>query len=174
VRRLSLGQRMKGEIVAALLHEPPILYLDEPTIGLDVVAKNRILQFLQTINAQKGTTIVFTTHALSDVERICPRIIIIDRGKVALDDSREAILNRFGRMRQLVVEFEDYIQPVALPAGRVIKQENNNLTIEFDREQISAFDLILSLKDQTGIRDIAIKEENIETIVTRLYEQAAR
>jgi ABC-2 type transport system ATP-binding protein len=174
VRRLSLGQRMKGDIVAALLHEPPILYLDEPTIGLDVVAKNRILQFLQNLNKEKGTTIILTTHNLSDVERICPRIMIIDKGKVVLDDSQSAILNRFGRMKQLVVEFEDRIQPVDLPAGRVVKEEENKLWIEFDREQISAFDLILSLKEHTGIADISIKEENIETIVTQIYEKGAR
>lgn len=174
VRRLSLGQRMKGDIVAALLHEPPVLYLDEPTIGLDVVAKNRILEFIRQLNIQKGTTVILTTHNLSDVEQICQRIMIIDHGKVVLDDSQREILNRFGRMRQLVVEFENGIQPVQLSAGNVVKTDENKLTIEFDREQISAFDLILSLKDQQGILDISIKEENIESIVTRLYEQGAR
>jgi ABC-2 type transport system ATP-binding protein len=174
VRRLSLGQRMKGDIVAALLHEPPVLYLDEPTIGLDVVAKNRILEFIRQLNVQKGTTVLLTTHNLSDVEQICQRIMIIDKGRVVLDDTRSAILNRFGRIKQLVVEFEDGIRPVQLSAGEVVKEEENTLTIEFDREQISAFDLILSLKDQQGILDIAIKEENIESIVTRIYEQGAR
>jgi len=174
VRRLSLGQRMKGDIVAALLHEPPVLYLDEPTIGLDVVAKNRILEFIRQLNIQKGTTVILTTHNLSDVEQICQRILIIDKGKVVLDDSQGAILKRFGRLKQLVVEFAGGIQPVNLPAGQVIKKDETKLTIEFDREQISAFDLILSLKDQPGILDISIKEENIESIVTRLYEQAAQ
>jgi ABC-2 type transport system ATP-binding protein len=78
VRKLSLGQKMRGDLAASLLHEPPILYLDEPTIGLDVVSKNKVLQFLQTLNAEKRTTVVLTTHNLSDVERICPRIMIID------------------------------------------------------------------------------------------------
>lgn len=174
VRRLSLGQRMKGDIVSALLHEPPVLYLDEPTIGLDVVAKNRILEFIRQLNIQKGTTVILTTHNLSDVEQICQRIMIIDKGKVVLDDSQCEILNRFGQMKQLVVEFEDGIQPVNLPTGRVVREEENKLTIEFDREQISAFDLILSLKDQQGILDISIKEENIESIVTRIYEQGTR
>ncbi|MFT3890642.1 MAG: ATP-binding cassette domain-containing protein [Anaerolineales bacterium] len=170
VRRLSLGQRMKGDIVSALLHEPPLLYLDEPTIGLDVVAKNCILEFIQQLNTQKGTTVILTTHNLSDVERICPRIMIIDKGKVVLDDLRGAILNRFGRMKQLVVEFEEKIEPIQIPVGKVVKEEENKLTIEFDREQISAFDLIVSLKEHKGIADISIKEENIESIVTRIYE----
>lgn len=174
VRRLSLGQRMKGDIVAALLHEPPVLYLDEPTIGLDVVAKNRILEFIRQLNLQKGTTVILTTHNLSDVEQICQRIMIIDHGQVVLDDSQREILNRFGRMRQLVVEFENGVRPVELSAGKVVKTEENKLTIEFDREQISAFDLILSLKDQQGILDLSIKEENIESIVTRIYEQGTR
>jgi ABC-2 type transport system ATP-binding protein len=170
VRRLSLGQRMKGDIVSALLHEPTLLYLDEPTIGLDVVAKNRILEFIQQLNTQKGTTVILTTHNLSDVERICPRIMIIDKGKVVLDDSRGAILNRFGRMKQLVVEFDEKTEPIQILAGKVVKEEENKLTIEFDREQISAFDLIVSLKEHKGIADISIKEENIESIVTRIYE----
>jgi ABC-2 type transport system ATP-binding protein len=174
VRRLSLGQRMKGDIVAALLHEPPVLYLDEPTIGLDVVAKNRILEFIRQLNLQKGTTVILTTHNLSDVEQICQRIMIIDHGQVVLDDSQREILNRFGRLRQLVVEFAGGVRPVELTAGKVVKTEENKLTIEFDRELISAFDLILSLKDQPGILDISIKEENIESIVTRIYEQGAR
>jgi ABC-2 type transport system ATP-binding protein len=174
VRRLSLGQRMKGDIVAALLHEPPVLYLDEPTIGLDVVAKNRILEFIRQLNLQKGTTVILTTHNLSDVEQICQRIMIIDHGQVVLDDSQREILNRFGRMRQLVVEFENGVRPVELSAGKVVKTEEHKLTIEFDREKISAFDLILSLKDQQGILDLSIKEENIESIVTRIYEQGAR
>lgn len=171
VRRLSLGQRMKGDIVSALLHEPPVLYLDEPTIGLDVISKNRILEFIRQLNIQKGTTVILTTHNLSDVEQICRRIMIIDKGKVVLDDTQAAILNRFGRMKQLVVEFAGGIRPVDLPAGRVVREEENKLTIEFDRDQISAFDLILSLKDQQGILDISIKEENIESIITRIYEQ---
>jgi len=172
VRKLSLGQRMKGEIVAALLHEPPVLYLDEPTIGLDVVSKNRILQFIRDLNAAQGTTVILTTHNLSDVERICPRIMIIDKGNIVLDASQGEILSRFGRHRLLVVEFENGVTDIDIPAGRVVKEEENRLWIQFDREQISAFDLIVSLRDYQGIRDIAIKEENIESIVTKIYEES--
>jgi ABC-2 type transport system ATP-binding protein len=93
---------------------------------------------------------------------------------VVLDDSQSEILNRFGRMKQLIVEFENEVEPVNLPAGRVVKEEDNKLFIEFDREQISAFDLILSLKEHRGIADISIKEENIETIVTHIYEKGAQ
>jgi ABC-2 type transport system ATP-binding protein len=172
VRKLSLGQKMRGDLAASLLHEPPILYLDEPTIGLDVVSKNVVLQLLQDLNAEKRTTIVLTTHNLSDVERICPRIMIIDQGRIILDATQGEILDRFGRQRLLSVEFEHGIQDLAVPHayGAVIKEEANKLWIAFDREQISAFDLVRSLGADQGIVDISIQEPDIESIVARIYE----
>jgi ABC-2 type transport system ATP-binding protein len=170
VRKLSLGQKMKGDIVASLIHEPPILYLDEPTIGLDIISKNRILQFLRNLNAEKKTTILLTTHNLSDVEQTCPRIMIIDKGKIVLDASQDEILKRFGGKRQLVVEFSDGVKDMRLPSGRIVKEEENKLWIEFDRDETSAFDLIASLDKDKGITDVSIKEEDIESIVTQIYE----
>lgn len=171
VRLLSLGQRMRGEIAAALLHEPPLLYLDEPTVGLDILAKNRVLQFLKDLNAEKGTTILLTTHNLSDVEQVCPRIVILDRGKVRLDMSRAELLRRFGRRRVLVVRFEDCARDLNLARGKVIRAEENELWIEFDREEVSAFDLIAGLERDKGILDVSIQEETIESIVARLYQE---
>jgi ABC-2 type transport system ATP-binding protein len=170
VRKLSLGQKMRGDIAAALLHDPPVLYLDEPTIGLDVISKNRVLQFLQELNAEKHTTILLTTHNLSDVEQVCPRILIIDAGRVVLDEPRDEILRRFGKQRVLVVEFAGGVQDLHLPQGRVVKEEENKLWIEFNRDETSAFDLIASLDRDKGIVDVSIKEEDIESIVARIYE----
>ena len=170
VRKLSLGQKMRGDLAASLLHEPPILYLDEPTIGLDVVAKNRVLQLLQDLNAERRTTIVLTTHNLSDVERICPRIMIIDKGRIILDATQREILNRFGRQRLLIVEFERGIQDIAVPNGEVIREEENRLWIAFDRERTSAFDLVRVLGTDKGIKDISIQEASIESIVAQIYE----
>jgi len=170
VRQLSLGQRMRGDLAAVLLHEPPVLYLDEPTIGLDVVSKNRVLQFLQELNAQKRTTIILTTHNLSDVERICPRIMIIDQGRIILDADQSEILARFGRQRTLIVEFQEGVPEIDVPCGEVVKREENKLWIAFDREQISAFDLIHSLGRDRGIVDISIQETDIESIVAQIYE----
>jgi ABC-2 type transport system ATP-binding protein len=170
VRKLSLGQKMRGDLAASLLHEPPLLYLDEPTIGLDVVSKNKVLQLLRDLNAEKRTTIVLTTHNLSDVERICPRILIIDKGQIILDASQGEILERFGRQRLLIVEFEHSLQEFAVPNGEVVKAEGNRLWIAFDREQISAFDLIRTLDTDKGIVDISIQEPNIESIVAQIYE----
>ena len=169
-RKLSLGQRMRAEIAAALIHDPPILFLDEPTIGLDILAKKKMLKFLQDLSAEKHTTILFTTHNLSDVEQICPRILILDKGKIALDASQAEIFHHFGNRRVLVLKFENGVQNIGLPQGKVIKEEENELWIEFDRSVISAFDLIGSLDRDRGITDIAIKEETIESILARIYE----
>jgi ABC-2 type transport system ATP-binding protein len=161
---------MRGDLAASLLHEPPILYLDEPTIGLDVVSKNRVLQFLQDLNAEKRTTIVLTTHNLSDVERICPRIMIIDKGQIILDATQGEILNQFGRQRLLIVEFEHGTRDVRVPQGQVVKTEESKLWIAFDREQVSAFDLVNALGTDKGIKDISIQEASIESIVAQIYE----
>ena len=170
VRQLSLGQRMRGDLAAALLHEPPILYLDEPTIGLDVVSKNRVLQFLRDLNAERRTTIVLTTHNLSDVERICPRIAIIDRGQIILDASQSELMARFGRQRTLIVEFRGALPEFEVPYGEVVKRQANKAWITFDREQVSAFDLVRSLGQDQGIVDISIQEANVESIVAQIYE----
>lgn len=170
VRKLSLGQRMRADLIAALLHEPPVLYLDEPTVGMDVVSKQRLLKFLQDLNAEKGVTILLTTHNLSDVELVCPRIVILDNGKIVLDAPREQILRRFGKRRRLVIQFENGVHDLRLPCGQVVHEEENELWVEFDREQVSAFDLIASLERDKGITDVAIKEETIESIVARIYQ----
>jgi len=175
VRKLSLGQRMKGDLVAALLHQPPVLYLDEPTIGLDVVAKNRVLDFLEKVNAERRTTIMFTSHNLSDVGRLCPRIIILDKGRVILDASREAILARFGRQRHLMVEFEMPVQDINLSIGEIVRTDVNRLWVAFDRDVTSAFDVIKGLGEDAqakgrAIKDVSIQEPDIESIVADIYE----
>jgi len=170
VRKLSLGQKMKGDITAALLHDPPILYLDEPTIGLDVISKNKILQFLRALNAERQTTIILTTHNLSDVEQVCPRIVIIDKGKIILDAMQSEIFQRFGKQRVLTVEFHDRVPAIQAPAGKIIEQSENKVCIEFNREEISAFDLMAALGKDWPIKDVSIHEENIESIVSRIYQ----
>lgn len=114
VRKLSLGQRMKCDLCASLLHSPPLLFLDEPTIGLDVAVKERIRRFIKYINREEQSTIILTTHDLTDIEELCPRIIIIDNGKILYDGSQEEIKDRFGRMRRVILQFkEDYLPKYA-------------------------------------------------------------
>src|SRR5262249_55138254 len=114
VRQLSLGQRMRGDLAAALLPDPPGAFLDEPTIGLDVVAKERIREFLRAINRERGVTILLTTHDLGDIEKLCPRLMIIDQGRILYDGPLGEIRERYGRYRMLVVDLQE-----ALPAEEV-------------------------------------------------------
>jgi len=179
VRKLSLGQRMKGDIVASLLHEPPILYLDEPTIGLDVVSKNAILNFIGALNANRHTTVLLTTHNLSDVEHLCKRILIIDHGKIILDVLPDDLIQRYGKQRQLIVEFsrapDGFVLPITINKAVIARREGNKVVIVFNRDDLSALQLIASLSEAalpTGVNivDVSIKDDNVESVITRIYE----
>ena len=115
VRQLSLGQRMRGDIAAALLHDPEILYLDEPTIGLDVVSKGRLREFLRTLNAERGTTLLLTTHDLQDIEALCRRVIVIDHGTAVYDGTLAGLHQQGGSTRTLVVDLVDEAPPIDVP-----------------------------------------------------------
>src|SRR5688500_19148147 len=126
VRQLSLGQRMRGDLAAALLHDPEVLYLDEPTIGLDVVAKHRIRDFLRRINAERGVTILLTTHDMADIEQLCPRVLIIDHGTLLYDGALRAIRDRFGTERTLVVDLAEGaadVPPLTLPHATEVRSD---------------------------------------------------
>ena len=142
VRSLSLGQRMRADICAALLHDPKILFLDEPTIGLDVVAKERIRQFIQHINQDRGTTVILTTHDLSDVEKLCNRILIIDEGKLLYDGQLEQLRQKFGGKRQLVVDFFENYPEATIEGAEIVEINGARITFEFERDSIAASDLI--------------------------------
>jgi ABC-2 type transport system ATP-binding protein len=170
VRKLSLGQRMRSDLSAALLHDPPILYLDEPTIGLDVVAKQRIREFLIKINAERKTTIILTTHDLSDVEKLCNRMMIIDHGKVIYDGTVGEIKHRYGKKRRLIVDLaEDYAE-IVVPFTNIIRREDHRAWLEFNRDEISASKLIAQLTAKYDINDLTIEEPEIESIVAGIYE----
>ncbi len=171
VRSLSLGQRMRADICAALLHDPKILFLDEPTIGLDVVAKERIRQFIQHINRQKGTTVILTTHDLSDVEKLCDRVLIIDEGKLLYDGQLEQLRQKFGGNRQLVVDFSETYPHIAVEGADIIDTNGSRVTFEFDREGVTASELIGRLTRQYRIRDLEVREPQIEETIRRIYEQ---
>jgi ABC-2 type transport system ATP-binding protein len=174
VRQLSLGQRMRADLAAALLHDPAILFLDEPTIGLDVVAKARIRDFLAQINRENGVTIVLTTHDLSDIERLCSRVVLIDHGKVAFDGELESLRNRLGRHRTLVVDLEDPDEPCTVPHAEIVRREGPRVWLRFDRDAISAAALIATVADRHRVRDLTVEEPAIEEIVRRIYEGVDR
>jgi ABC-2 type transport system ATP-binding protein len=171
VRSLSLGQRMRADLCAALLHDPPLLFLDEPTIGLDVVAKERIRQFIQHINAERGTTIILTTHDLSDVERLCERVMIIDHGRLLFDGRLEELRERFGGSRELEVDFAEQYDEVEVQGARVVSQEDKRVIYQFERGSVAASELIGLLSARFRIRDLQVREPDIESTVRRIYEE---
>ena len=171
VRSLSLGQRMRADISAALLHDPDLLFLDEPTIGLDVVAKERIRQFITHINQERGTTVLLTTHDLSDVEKLCHRVMIIDHGKLLYNGRLNTLQEKFGGKRELVVDFAEPYQDVTTPHATVVNHDGLRVTYQFEREQISASTLIGQLSSQFRIQDLAVREPDIEATIRRIYEE---
>ena len=170
VRTLSLGQRMRADICAALLHDPKLLFLDEPTIGLDVVAKERIRRFIMHINQERGTTILLTTHDLSDVEILCKRVMIIDHGKLLYDGKLDLLRERFGDKRQLIVDFVEEYDAITIDGVEVINQQGHRITFQFTSQEISASELINQLSAQFRIRDLEVREPDIETTIRRIYE----
>lgn len=171
VRSLSLGQRMRADLCAALLHDPVLLFLDEPTIGLDVVAKERIRRFIRYINGERGTTIILTTHDLSDVEKLCERVMIIDRGRLLFDGGLETLSDRFGGDRELVVDFAEPYADVAVPEADIVARDGLRVTYQFERGRTTASALIGRLSARFRIRDLAVREPDIEATVRRIYEE---
>lgn len=169
VRELSLGQRMRGDLAAALLHDPQILFLDEPTIGLDLVAKARIREFLLEINTERGVTILLTTHDMSDVERLCRRVFIIDHGRIIYDGNLENLRSRFGAQSVLVVDLEEPGSPIRVPGTRVFRIDGPRQWLHFSREEVSASALIAAVAERVRIKDLAIEEPEIEDVVREIY-----
>jgi ABC-2 type transport system ATP-binding protein len=172
VRQLSLGQRMRGDLAAALLHEPPILYLDEPTIGLDLVAKTRIREFLAELNRTSGVTILLTTHDLADIERLCRRIIVIDHGRIVHDGDLERLRSDFSSSRQLTIDFDGTpdLEPDLLgPAVTVIRQDGPRVIVSFDRTRHSAPEVLALLGSYGSVRDMSIEDPTIEDVIQHLY-----
>lgn len=184
VRQLSLGQRMRGDLAAALLHDPQLLYLDEPTIGLDVVAKARIREFLLKINAEKGTTILITTHDMDDVETLCPRLLIVDHGRKLYDGSLAEIRERFGGERTLLAVLDPAEVPALpraadgqpylaeLPAGvHQTRIDGPRFWLSFGKDALPAHELVAWLGERHRLKDVTFQEPEIEDVIRRIYEE---
>jgi len=171
VRSLSLGQRMRADLCAAMLHQPALLFLDEPTIGLDVVAKERIREFIRHINREHGATVVLTTHDLQDVERLCDRVLIIDHGRLLFDGALTDLLDRFGGRRQVVVDLAQAYPALAVDGADLVEQDGLRATFEFDRGAITASELIGRLSARYRIQDLSVREPEIEATIRRIYQE---
>lgn len=173
VRQLSLGQRMRVEIAMALLHEPRILFLDEPTIGLDVMAKDQIRQFLRTVNREKKVTIVLTTHDMKDIEEICPRMIVVNKGELVYDGSVTALRKKLGNERQVVIEFREEPGLIDVPGVTLLQEEGLRKTYLFAKSELSVFEIVSQIAANYYIEDVSIEQADIESVIRRLYQQLA-
>ena len=172
VRQLSLGQKMRCELAASFLHSPEIVYLDEPTIGLDVVAKEKIRRFLRQVNKEMGVTIILTTHDLTDVEQVCRRLLMIDQGKIVWDGPLEQIKSQFGGKCTLEVDFEFEPEGLNVPEGVTMeRQEGPKKWLGFERSQVSAVNVIQEIISGYRVRDISLRETSVEEIVRNIYEK---
>jgi ABC-2 type transport system ATP-binding protein len=170
VRQLSLGQRIRGELAAAMLHGPELLFLDEPTIGLDVVAKQRVRDFLLEINREDGVTVMLTTHDLGDIERLCERLLVIDHGALIWDGGISELKARFGGERTLVVDLEEPSPPLEVAGAVVDRVDGPRQWLRF---RGSASDLTARVVATARVVDLQIQEPDIEAIVRRIYGGAA-
>lgn len=173
VRKLSLGERVRCDLAASLLHDPPVLFLDEPTIGLDVIAKQQMRDFLTKINKEKDVTIIITTHDMGDIEELCERIIIVDGGKKIFDGLINDIKKRFGTERVLVVDFQKPIEKNKLKWNgvKVLEIEDNRVFLEIDTRRASVSEIIKKILSKWSIYDIAIEEPEIEEIIRKIYRE---
>jgi ABC-2 type transport system ATP-binding protein len=171
VRSLSLGQRMRADLCAAMLHQPALLFLDEPTIGLDVVAKERIREFIRHINREHGATVVLTTHDLQDVERLCERVLIIDHGRLLFDGALTELQERFGGRRQVVVDLAEAYPTLAVDGATLVEVNGLRATFEFERGAITASELIGRLSARYRIQDLSVREPEIEATIRRIYQE---
>ena len=171
VRSLSLGQSMRANLAGALLHDPDLVFLDEPTIGLDVVAKERIRQFIRHVNRERGTTVILTTHDLSDVEKLCERVMMIDHGHLLFDGQLEALRQRFGGERELVVDFAEDYPDVSVEEARIVERDGLRVTYRFTRGAVTASTLIGRLSARYRLLDLSVREPEIEDTVRRIYEE---
>ncbi len=172
IRTMSLGQKMRSELAATLIHSPRVVYLDEPTIGLDVLVKERIRGFLKTQNKQNGTTVLLTTHDLGDIEELCSRVLIIDSGKLIYDGALETIKQRFGTHRTMKFELAGagLASPLHLPDGaEITSQEGSSLELRFDRVRCSASQIASSVMSQLEVLDFSIGEPDLTSIIKQIY-----
>ena len=177
VRTLSLGQRMRADLAASLIHSPKILYLDEPTIGLDVVVKEKVRTAIKEINKEFGTTIILTTHDLNDIEELCKRIIIIDKGTKIYDGSLEDIKNKFGYMTTLEIKVKNKIEGNlnAFESFNLDEEdlnytiEDTNITINFNKNKLTSSDILYNIMKNLHVLDFTLNESSIEDIIKKIY-----
>lgn len=171
VRQLSLGQRMRCEIGASLLHNPKILFLDEPTIGLDAVSKISVRNFIKTINSEKKVTVILTTHDMNDIEALAERIILIGRGKILLDGTLTELKNKFATHKTLTVDFAECHEDINIHGTTILSRSKERLSLSVDLEKIRVSEVIGMLSEKLDILDVSVDSRPIEEIIVDLYKE---
>ena len=174
VRQLSLGQRMRCDLAAALLHQPSILFLDEPTIGLDAVSKLAFRDFIKRFNRDRGVTVILTTHDMDDIEALCTRVMVIGEGRILSDGTLEALRERIAPERRLIVHLEERDAVVSDPEATVTQHEGHRVHLSFDPRRTPPADLIARIASRHAVRDLFVESLPIEEIVARMYAEERR
>ncbi|MFC7439961.1 ABC transporter ATP-binding protein [Laceyella putida] len=169
VRKLSLGQRMRADLAAALIHDPPLLFLDEPTIGLDVVAKERIRRFLKELSQEQGKTILLTTHDMDDIAYLCHRVLVINHGKLVLDGSMETLRSRIGLPSVIRILFQGIPNVQPLAEAEKVETDGAKVTIYYDRQKVSPPTILNRVSAWGDWIDVEMAEPEIEEMIKRIY-----
>jgi len=173
IRNLSLGQKMRAELAATLIHDPQVVYLDEPTIGLDLIVKERIREFIKEQNRQRNITVILTTHDLGDIEEVCRRVLMIDAGRIIYDGPLSLIKDRFGKFREITLETAGSIEALHLPPGsEIVAQADQRLTLRFDRTVTTASQVAAAIMNQLEVADFSLAEPDLASIVKQIYSGA--
>lgn len=170
VRQLSLGQRTRCDLAAALIHRPVILFLDEPTIGLDAVAKLAVRDFIKRLNRERGITVILTTHDMDDIEALCTRVMVIAQGHILSDGTLEALRDRVTKERRLIVDLEG-AEDIADPDAHVVLRDGHRVHLAFDPDRIATAKLIARITARHPVRDLFVENTPIEEIISRLYAE---
>ena len=171
LRQLSLGQRMRAELCGSLLHRPELLFLDEPTIGLDAVSKLALRDFLQWENRQQGTTIMLTTHDMEDIVALCPRVMVLGHGSKLFDGTLSSLLGRYDTVRTVSVRYEETDAKPDLPETVPVSREGENLIITYSPDRYATAELIARLQQAGTIREMTMQPQNIDHLVAAMYRE---
>ena len=176
VRQLSLGQRMRCDLAASLLHRPRILYLDEPTIGLDAVSKLAVRRFVRMLNAERGVTVILTTHDMDDIESLCRRVLVIHHGRILSDGSLDALRAQVTTERLLIVQLANgngvKAADLSVDGARIVRAEASRLHLAFDPDRVPVAEMISRVTAACPVRDLTVENPPIEEIIARIYQEA--
>ena len=171
VRQLSLGQRMRCELAASLLHSPKLLFLDEPTIGLDAVSKIAVRRFIKTINREQGVTVILTTHDMNDIEALADRVILIGKGSLLFDGNLGDLRARFGTRKTITADYRHHPHPIDIPGVSLVSWSPERAVLSVDTERTMISEVISRLSGQVELLDVSVEAQPIEEIIVQLYKE---